>query len=93
MPLALASGGERVSQRWRSPTRSRNGGGRLVGFLFAIGREAPCGPSGRFRGRMRARRVGVRGRVHVGICPSAQMPGIACGEADRLRKGTCSAVV
>ena len=49
MPLALASGGKRGSKRWRPPTRSRNGGGRLVEFLLAIGREAPCGPSGRFR--------------------------------------------
>lgn len=37
-----------------------------MGFLFAIGREAPCGPSGRLRVRMRARRVGVRGRVQSG---------------------------
>ena len=33
--------------------------GRIVEFLFAVGREAPCGPSGRLRVRMRARRVGV----------------------------------
>ena len=36
--------------------------GRAVGFLFAVGREAPCGPSGRLRVRARARRVGVWGR-------------------------------
>ena len=37
--------------------------GRIVEFLIAVGREAPCGPNGRLRRRMRARRVGVRGRV------------------------------
>ena len=36
--------------------------GRAVGFLNAVEREAPCGLSGRLRVRMRARRVGVRGR-------------------------------
>jgi len=36
--------------------------GRIVEFLIAVGREAPCGPSGRLRVRLRARRVGVRGR-------------------------------
>jgi len=35
--------------------------GRIVEFLNAVGREAPCGPSGRLRVRLRARRVGVRG--------------------------------
>lgn len=63
IPLALASGGERRLRGWRSPTRSPKGGGRLVGFLHAIGREPPCGASVRFRVRKRARRVGVRGRV------------------------------
>ena len=37
--------------------------GRIVEFLIAVGREAPCGPRERLRVRMRARRVGVRGRV------------------------------
>ena len=39
--------------------------GRIVEFLFAVGREAPCGLSGRLRGRLRARRVGVWGRVWI----------------------------
>lgn len=34
-------------------------------FLLAIEREAPCGPNGRFRVRVRARRVGVRGRDNL----------------------------
>lgn len=37
--------------------------GRIVEFLFAVVREAPCGPNGRLRGRLRARRVGVWGRA------------------------------
>lgn len=37
--------------------------GRIVEFLIAVGREAPCGPKGRLRGRLRAGRVGVRGRA------------------------------
>lgn len=39
--------------------------GRIVEFLIAVGREAPCGPNGRLRVRLRARRVGVRGRVWI----------------------------
>jgi len=39
--------------------------GRAVWFLNAVGREAPCGPSGRLRVRLRARWVGVRGRENL----------------------------
>ena len=39
--------------------------GRIVEFLFAVVCEAPCGLSGRLRERMRARRVGVRGKVWI----------------------------
>ena len=39
--------------------------GRIVEFLFAVVCEAPCGLSGRLRVRLRARRVGVRGRVWI----------------------------
>lgn len=37
--------------------------GRIVEFLIAVVCEAPCGLRKRLRGRMRARRVGVWGRV------------------------------
>lgn len=51
--------------------------GRIVEFLIAVGREAPCGPNGRLRGRLRARRVGVRGRVWISIVVLAAVEGSA----------------
>lgn len=54
--------------------------GRIVEFLIAVGREAPCGPNGRLRGRVRTRRVGVRGRVLISIVVLVAAEGSA-GEA------------
>jgi hypothetical protein len=42
--VRLRTGGKRRSRGWLPPAY-----GRAVGFLTGIGREAPCGPSGRFR--------------------------------------------
>ncbi len=56
-----------------------------MGFLFAIGREAPCGPSGRFRVRMRAVGGGP-GEGACWQCPPTQMAGDTYGTVGRLRK-------
>lgn len=62
-------------------------------FLFAVGREALFGLSGRLRGRLRARRVGVRGRVSArnhlhdpGCGPSAEPP----AQAFRAPQPSCA---
>ena len=57
---ACGPGGSAYPQGWRPPAY-----GRAVEFLLAIGREAPCGPNGRFRVCVRARRVGVQGRDNL----------------------------
>jgi len=68
--------------------------GRAVEFLNAVGREAPCGPSGRLRVRMRARDGGAGGRESVRrhtcgadrICGEWAVPR-ACRFNPRLRIG------
>ena len=57
-----------------------------MGFLFAIGHEAPCGPSGRFHVRMRAWGGGGPGEGACWKCPSTQMTGGTYGKVGRLRR-------